>query len=53
MTAVLPNPNQKEKKKMVIYMFAAILAALFMAGVMINDKLFLNAGENSVLSNPM
>lgn len=34
-------------------MFAAILGALFMAGVMTNDKLFLNAGDNSVLSNPM
>lgn len=38
---------------MIIYMFAAILGAVFMAGVMTNDKLFLNAGDNSVLSNPM
>lgn len=38
---------------MLIAMFVAIMAAVFMAGVMTNDKLFLNAGDNSVLSDPM
>lgn len=36
-----------------IYMFAAILAAAFMAGVMVNDRLFLSAGDKPVLSDPM
>lgn len=36
-----------------IYMFAAIISAAFMAGVMINDRLFLSAGEEPVLSDPM
>ena len=34
-------------------MIVAILAAGFMAAVMINDRLFLSAGEKPVLSDPM